>query len=139
MAYDRSTLQQLAEARLVEAKLLRANGQPSGAYYLAGYAVELALKALIAATFKEGEIPERRRVNDIYTHDLPSLLGLAGLKDQLDAAMDANPDLRRRWTVIENWSEQARYNVWTPEAADAILDAVGADKEGLMQWLKSRW
>jgi hypothetical protein len=57
MAYNRTTFQQLAEARIGEAKLLLANGHPSGAYYLAGYAVEYALKARIAEEFHEGEIP----------------------------------------------------------------------------------
>jgi HEPN domain-containing protein len=44
----RKDLQKLAAIRLKEAKLLLAANAPDGAYYLAGYAVECALKACIA-------------------------------------------------------------------------------------------
>jgi HEPN domain-containing protein len=50
---DQSTFRQLAEQRLAEAELLLANGFWSGAYYLAGYALECALKAKIASSFRE--------------------------------------------------------------------------------------
>ena len=69
-AYDRETFQRLAELRLAEAELLVRSGYPCAAYYLAGYAVECALKAHIAGQFKENQIPDRAFVNDIYTHDL---------------------------------------------------------------------
>ncbi len=42
-------LRQLAEDRLRDAAALLAAGQFSGAYYLAGYAVECGLKACILA------------------------------------------------------------------------------------------
>src|SRR5882762_8203261 len=76
MSQDRATFQQLAESRLAEARLLLANGLPSGAYYLAGYAIECALKAIIAADFRATEIPDPKYVRDIYTHDLSALFRL---------------------------------------------------------------
>ena len=79
-AYDRGTFQQLAELRLAEAKLLARSGHPSGAYYLAGYAIECALKAHIAAQFKENQIPNKKFVDKIYTHNLRDLIKLAGLE-----------------------------------------------------------
>ncbi len=45
---NRIDLQQLARARLREAEALLNAGEWSGAYYLAGYAVECGLKACIA-------------------------------------------------------------------------------------------
>lgn len=78
MAQDRATFQQLAEERLAEATLLLAQGYPSGAYYLAGYAVECALKASIATRFKADEIPDKSLVNSVYTHKLIELLRLSG-------------------------------------------------------------
>lgn len=45
---DRKELQELSRIRLTEAKGLLALGLWDGAYYLAGYAVECALKAYIA-------------------------------------------------------------------------------------------
>jgi hypothetical protein len=138
MSQDRATFQQLAEARLVEARLLLAHGHPSGAYYLAGYAIECALKAVIAADFRKDEIPELKRVQNIYTHDLSALLALANLREQLDSERETNPRLYQRWTTIKDWSEKARYVVSTAVDASAILDAVG-DDEGMLQWLRNRW
>jgi hypothetical protein len=70
MANERALFQELARFRLEEAKLLFQNKLPCGAYYLAGYAIECALKARIAAQFRENEIPDRALVNKVYTHDL---------------------------------------------------------------------
>lgn len=44
---SRTDFQQLADSRLLEAKTLLANNLFDGAVYLAGYALELALKARI--------------------------------------------------------------------------------------------
>jgi HEPN domain-containing protein len=137
MSQDRATFEQLAEIRLVEARLPLENGFPSGAYYLAGYAVECVLKARIAAQFRADEIPDRRLVERVHVHDLSKLLSLAGLEDELEAEMNTNPDLHERWTVVKEWSERARYEVWTKASALAIIDAVGGD-EGLLRWLQNR-
>jgi hypothetical protein len=48
MAYERETMRKLAMARLAEARILLDAGEFSGAYYLAGYAIECAIKARIA-------------------------------------------------------------------------------------------
>jgi hypothetical protein len=66
MANERTLFQRLAELRLLEAKLLFRERQPSGAYYLAGYAIECALKAIIAAQFRANEIPDKAMVNRVY-------------------------------------------------------------------------
>ena len=136
MSYDRATFQRLAELRLTEAKLLLDNGQPSGAYYLAGYSVECALKAVIASGFRANEIPDKSRVNSIYTHNLKDLLNLAGLRSLLEDDMNRSSDLRESWATISTWSEQARYEIWTPEVAAAMVSAVGAADKGLLLWLQ---
>jgi HEPN domain-containing protein len=101
MSRDQATFQRLVESRLAEARLLLANGFASGAYYLAGYAIECALKAIIAAQFRANEIPDRRLVERVHVHDLSKLLSLAGLEDELEAEMNVNPDLHGRWTTIQ--------------------------------------
>jgi HEPN domain-containing protein len=132
-----STFRQLAEQRLAEAGLLLANGFWSGAYYLAGYSLECALKAKIATSFRENEIPELKRVHKIYSHDLSALLDISGLEDELETEMEANPEFRKYWTIATEWSEQARYQIWTQDRASAILEAIGGEK-GLLRWLLSR-
>jgi HEPN domain-containing protein len=138
MSQDRATFQQLAELRLAEARLLLENGLASGAYYLAGYAIECALKAIIATDFRADEIPDLKYVRDIHTHDLSALLRFAELEEQLEAEKKNNPELYDCWTTVKTWSETARYKVWTEADASAILDAIGRDK-GLLQWLRNRW
>jgi len=83
MSRDRATFQKLAELRLAQAQLLLENGLPSGAYYLAGYATECALKSIIATSFRANEIPDKSLVNSVYTHNLKDLLNLAELKSPL--------------------------------------------------------
>src|SRR4051794_22345133 len=138
MSYDRATFQQLAESRLAEAELLLNNGFPSGAYYLAGYAVECALKSIIASGFRANEIPDKSLVNSVYTHNLNELLNLAGLRNPLHEDSSLNPDLKASWTTVSKWSEHARYETWTREAAATMLEAVGAADKGLLQWLQKR-
>jgi HEPN domain-containing protein len=135
---DQTTFQQLAELRLKEARLLLENGLTSGAYYLAGYSVECALKATIASGFRANEIPDKSRVNSIYTHNLKDLLNLAGLKSLLENDMNENAALRESWATISKWSEYARYEIWTSEAAATMLEAVGGVDKGLLQWLQKR-
>lgn len=70
----------LSEFRLEEAKILYKEKKFSGAYYLAGYSIELALKAAICKKFKSGTIPDKKFVNDLYTNDLEKLMALSSLK-----------------------------------------------------------
>ncbi len=60
---NRSDLQKLAVIRIKEAKLLLDNDAYEGSYYLAGYAVECALKACFAKQTKQYEFPDKRAVN----------------------------------------------------------------------------
>jgi HEPN domain-containing protein len=141
MANDRALFRQLAKLRLDEAKLLAREEHYSGAYYVAGYAIECALKAIIAALFRENEIPDKNLVNNIYTHNLTALLSLAGLEKPLERERQTDPELDRQWSIVKNWTEQARYTIWTEEQAMAIIDAIDGDGKtgGLFQWLSARW
>jgi hypothetical protein len=141
MASDRAHFQRLAELRLAEARILAREGQFSGAYCIAGYAIECALKARIAALFRENEIPDRNLVNRVYTHDLTALLNPSGLEKPLERDRQSNKDLDRRWSIVKNWTEQARYSTWTEQEAVAIIDAIDGDGKsgGLFQWLSAHW
>src|SRR4029077_2733610 len=135
MGTNREQFQEFAKRRLAEAKLLASEHHPSGAYYLAGYAVECALKAIIAAQFRANELPEKGLVNSIYTHNLSELLRLTGLQ----AELQAENELATNWDIVKRWSENARYATCDDAVASAMLDAIGDDERGLFQWLTSRW
>jgi HEPN domain-containing protein len=74
---DKARLIELAEAKLDDAKLLLSAGRAANAYYLAGYAVELMLKAILSGRFRENTLPDRALVSQLYSHDLARLTRLA--------------------------------------------------------------
>ena len=123
-----------------EARVLLQNGFYSGAYYLVGYAVECALKACIAKQIRRYDFPDRKLVNDSYTHDLERLLGVSGLKEELDSESAGNPVLEENWTIVKDWSEQSRYRSSIPEnEARDLFSAVTARRNGVLSWLKRLW
>jgi hypothetical protein len=82
---NKEELRQLGQERILDAKALLAARRWSGAYYLAGYAVECALKACVLGFVeKTGVIFEDRKYAErCCTHDLEDLPQLAdGIKDR---------------------------------------------------------
>lgn len=131
---NRADFQQLAALRLDEARSLLAAGQPSGAYYLAGYAVERALKACIARQTRAENFPPRpETVRNMYTHDLSRLVRIAELQSELVSARAANPAFQRYWETVSTWSEQARYETFTQAQAADLLTAISDPTNGVMQ------
>ena len=85
---NRIQLQQLAEERRFDAAALIAAGRWSAAYYLAGYAVECALKACIAKQTGLHDFPDKELALKCYTHRIETLVDVAGLKSLRDADAD---------------------------------------------------
>lgn len=137
---NRSELQNLTRIRVREAKILFANGCYEGAYYLLGYAVECAFKACIAKRMRRFDIPDRKLVNDLYTHELNKLLTVAELKPEYDKVSKANPDFELNWTIVKDWSEQSRYTSGiTKNRVKDFQSAVLSRKNGILPWLQKWW
>lgn len=134
-----SLLRELAEARLREALVLLAAHEPAGAYYLAGYAVELGLKARIARRFQADAIPDRRLVDKVHSHDLASLTKLAELDDDLRRRADSSRSFAGHWAIVTNWSEKARYLSVDRADAEDLLQALNDDENGIMRWIRASW
>ncbi len=134
-------MQQLAELRIKEARILLDGASYPGAYYLAGYAIECALKACIAKRTKENDFPDKDFVNRSWTHDLEKLLILAELNDRLGADKKSNKeDLNAFWAMVVNWDENKRYELGvTQEEAESLCDAISDPANGVLQWLKKLW
>jgi HEPN domain-containing protein len=135
----RQDLRGLAMLRLREAQSLLRGGYWSGAYYLAGYAVECAIKACRAKGTERYEFPDKRRVDRSYTHKLDDLLGVAGLAPQLREAELADERLASNWSLVTEWTEEARYKLHSETDATAFLEAVQNRKDGVLSWLKQHW
>ena len=137
---NRYDLQKLSRLRVREAKILLDNNCFEGAYYLLGYAIECALKACIAKQTKAFDFPDRKLINDIYTHDLEKLLSASGLKPGHLNECRTNPGFQVNWMVVKDWSEQARYvEQVTKQKAKDFRSAVVSRKNGVLPWLQKRW
>ena len=142
---NRLDFQRLSDLRLKEAKALVVAGFSEGAYYLAGYAIECALKACIAKRTREHDFPEKKLVNDSHTHDLGKLLDLAGLKDALARVIGNDRRLETNWETVCGWSEQSRYDLFEGDesesgiGADILVGAVESEKGGILPWIKLYW
>jgi hypothetical protein len=137
---NRADLQQLAELRLADARVLLAANAFGGAYYLAGYAIECALKACVAKQIREFDFPDKRLVERSYTHNLAQLLEVSGVKGPFEEETARNQALHSSWTLVRDWTEASRYDVArTEKAARDMLAAVGDEKNGILVWLKRYW
>lgn len=136
---NRADLQHLAELRIKEAEALLAASFYDGAYYLAGYAVECALKACIAKETREHDFPDRAVVNKSYTHNLRELIGVAGLQRELDRTVENDGDFAANWNLVKDWSEEARYQRHPESKARDYCAAVIDPEKGVLPWLRERW
>jgi hypothetical protein len=138
---NRADLQSLADVRIDEAVALLALNPPrsDGAYYLAGYAVECALKAAIAKLNNLHDWPEKQFVADCHTHNVLALVRLAGLEAARAADAVANPIFARNWSIVQDWSERSRYERHALAKAQKMIDAITDHANGVLPWIKARW
>lgn len=128
----------LAELRAEEARVLLRSRRQLGAYYLAGYAVECALKACIAKQRKRFEFPPKKRsVEKMYSHDLDELLDVAGLDAQLKKEIAANPDFAANWNTVKDWTAESRYQTSGLNGKDMYNAVTGPN--GVLSWIRLRW
>jgi HEPN domain-containing protein len=136
---NKNDLKLLALTRLREAKVLLANGEYSGAYYLARYAVECALKACIAKRTKRHDFPDKKTVNESWIHGLAKLVGPAGLEISLAAEIKADPVFSRNWADVIRWTEESRYGLNAEREAVDLIKAISDRRHGVLRWLKRLW
>jgi hypothetical protein len=137
---NRDALQQISRQRKREAAaLLRAKLFP-GAYYLAGYAVECALKACVARQTNKHDFPNKKLAEQAWTHDLQKLVQLAGVWPDLERDMKTSSALQLNWTIVKDWSEAVRYDMTiTGAQAKDLYSACTTRRTGILAWIRERW
>lgn len=125
--------------RLTEAKALLNWKHHDGAYYLAGYAVECALKACIAKQTKRYDFPNKRIAIDSYTHDLNQLIRVAGLQAALATEIRRDANFEVNWAIVKDWNEESRYERHDAAAARGLYLAIADTRHGVLKWLKRHW
>jgi len=141
---NRAELKQLTADRVRDAEILLANGQWTGAYHLAGYALECALKSCLlkylddtGIIFKDRKYLEK--LAKCWTHDLNELLTLANLKIDFEKACGANRNLDSYWITAKDWNETSRYEQKTQQEAASLLESITNVPDGVLTWIRSRW
>jgi len=142
----------LAWQRLDEAEILCNSGKYDGAFYLAGYSVELMLKAKIcdklgipnlfdeadAITNQIKGIGEIRKT--LKTHNLFTLLIFSGLKIKFDNDKANNKILAKANSLLFNsWDENARYKPCGhfKDADVQNLITLLKDQNGILKWIEN--
>jgi len=134
---SQSHIEKLAEQKLASAYCLLDKGQYNDAYYLAGYAVELYLKAMVCKTLRVDDFFNFDKApKEIYrpykNHNYKNLVLLSGMQTEFSAASkDAN--FIKNWTVVNKWTEQSRYK--GDQDPEAVKEFVHSTKEFCI-WIK---
>jgi HEPN domain-containing protein len=119
-------LRLIARARLRDAKVLLKANRFDGAFYLCGYAVEVALKARICRTLKWSGFPEAAQdfkgLQSLKTHDLEILLRLSGVEGRIKAKNLAE------WSTVLDWNPEKRYQPIGRSTQQQATDMVTAAK-----------
>lgn len=107
---------------------------------MTGLAVECALKACLARAVKEHDYPDKKFVNGMYQHDLPSLIGLdSNLLSALRADMALNSKLEANWNTVKDWDDEKRYDTVDEQEARGLYDATTETVSGVMPWIRGKW
>jgi HEPN domain-containing protein len=139
VSVNRKELQALSRVRLREARALAELGMSDGAYYLAGYCIECALKACIAKATVRHAFPDKKKADLSYTHSLKVLVAVANLEKALVEELKRDDVFRNYWDLVQSWSEHSRYNTTPAETARKLVEAVGDRNRGIFRWIKLHW
>jgi len=109
---SRDKLRQLCDSRLEEARVLLDSKLWTGAYYLTGLAVECALKSCLASAVEKHDFPDKRFVDQTYSHNLEKLFQLnVTLWQQFQTDAQPGSRLALNWESVRGWDNERRYDV----------------------------
>ena len=112
---------------------------PDGAYYLAGYAVECALKACIAKLVNQYDFPDKQLALESFTHDIEELVRVARLRVLRTADKAANKIRDQNWDVVKDWNQISRYMRHALQDAQKLYVAITDPHNGVLPWIKVHW
>lgn len=137
---NKTDLEKLVDIRVSESQVLLESENYQGAYYLAGYALECAIKACISKQVRQYDFPNKELAQKSDQHKLTDLLGVAGLKQKLKQKEQADLDFKLNWAVAKDWTVESRYEcVIESSKAYDLFQAVTDENSGVLAWLKTFW
>lgn len=114
-------------------------------YYLAGYAIELLLKARVCKTlgipdFFDFNNCERNKLKNecvitkpFRVHDFEQLLILSGIYSEYQKEIETNQIFRTHWSLVSEWNENSRY--LTGINPDRVKKFITSVKE-FLKWIQ---
>lgn len=136
----------LAYSKLQDAEYLLEDNRFDSAYYLAGYAIELLLKARVCKTlgipdFFDFDNSERKKLKNesvitkpYKVHDFEQLLILSGIYTEYRNELLNNESFSNAWWIVSQWNENSRYLTGAePKSVKSFIISV---KE-VMTWIKN--
>jgi len=130
----------MADKRLEEAKLLYGNKYYDAAYYLSGYAIEFALKAVICKRlnielFDSSQV-SKGSAGPLQLHGLPTLIVFSGLQAELSDKKNLDAGFDAAWSLVSQWNDRRRYEEGcSQKTAREFL--IGTNT--LLSWIKTYW
>jgi len=128
----------IAQDRLCEARSLSQRRLHTGSAYIAGYVLEIQLKAEFSVKFCGGFLNIYNPPNPIRTHDLNKLLHLAQLEAAVRQMEYTKPGLFDNWMLARDWDPEYRYQRLPKAEASELFEAVSDKRCGVAQWLDFR-
>ena len=142
---NQAFLRQEATEWILDAQVLLDGGRWSHAYYVAGYAVECALKSCLLArmVYTGWVFQEKARIEDVRTHEFEKLIQLAGLTDELitnqQSSAAAGGGFVANWQIATQWKVTSRYESRTEVEARQLYDAIIQAPDGVLPWVQQYW
>lgn len=138
---NQADLRTMAEERILDAKVLLDGGRWAFAYYVAGYAIECALKSCVFSRMilTGGVFQDKKIAESCFTHNFGKLVELSGLKGELDARHAASPAFGGCWGIAIQWEETQRYVPKTQAEAERLYEAITQIPDGVLPWLRNYW
>jgi HEPN domain-containing protein len=146
-------IKSLAKQRLEEAIVLHKNSLNDGAFYLAGYSVELSLKAKICENFGipnlfdelNSSVNAIKGIGEIRkmlkTHNLYLLLIVSGLKNNYDEAKSENIFLSIASSYLfGTWDENIRYKPYGFVKENELKNILTLlyTSNGILSWIEKK-
>jgi len=142
---NQAELRKLAEERILDAAALISSSRWAFAYYVAGYAVECALKSCVLARMIHtgGVFKDKKFSEWCWTHDFGELIKHAGLSTELNLRLATSAAsggvFVGYWGTATPWKETSRYEAKSETEARALYEAITHDPDGVLKWIRNYW
>ena len=143
---NQANLRRMTEERIKDAASLIKGRRWSFAYYVAGYAVECAIKScLLARMINTGWIfdEETKKIDDCRTHDFLKLISIAGLRDELNEKLKQSAasggEWASNWNTVCSWKVTSRYESKEELEARELYTAITDKTHGVLKWIRNYW